>query len=406
MQIFSNRIPISRRRVLAVWIAAAALAAFWLVGCVGPPALHDSVIGYDEVTNQLEREIMLLNIARAHDMSSLHFTVAGSIAATFDFTTTVGFSRRWVLNNGDSDEYNLNLGGSASENPTFTIVPISGKEFTQRLVNPMPEGAYATLVFQGRKIPIVTRLMSSGLNIQNRSGQFLRFIANSPRRPEQYQEFRRFTLHLAGLWYNQNLFVRNLLFDEVVIDGLKVQPKAEDLWKGEGLYWRLKADGTWRVTRRKKGRTLVSNYDPRSLTDEEQYALNEIARKNAGNYVMVDIRQGHPGGDMPYFGALKLRSFLDIITFVGRGIDRVPEFDVPPDPRTPEPVGDNPRQTLVVNVSGRTPPGGQSKARYRGQYYTLADSAWDREAFNVLLILFQVTVSDVSQVGIPITIAK
>ena len=126
-----TRIPISRSRYSSVWFVAAALAALWLVGCVGPPALHDSVIGYDEVTNQLEREIMLLNIARAHDMSSLHFTVAGSIAATFDFTTTVGFSRRWVLNNSNSDEYNLNLGGSASENPTFTIVPISGQEFTQ-----------------------------------------------------------------------------------------------------------------------------------------------------------------------------------------------------------------------------------------------------------------------------------
>ncbi len=406
MRCTSTHIPISRRRYASVWVAVAALAVFWLVGCVGPPALHDSVIGYDEVTNQLEREIMLLNIARAHDMSSLHFTVAGSIAATFDFTTTVGFSRRWVLNNSNSDEYNLNLGGSASENPTFTIVPISGKEFTQRLVNPMPEGAYATLVFQGRRIATVTRLMGSGLNVQNRSGHFLHFLANDPRRPEQYRAFRRFTLHLAGLWKTQNLFVRNLLYDEVVIDGMKVQPRAEDLWKGEGLYWRLNADGTWRVLRRRKGRALVSNYDPRSLTDEEQYALNEIARKNPSNYVMVDIRQDHPGGEMPYFGTIKLRSFLDIITFVGRGIDRAPEFDVPPDQRTLMPVGDNPRQTLAINVSGLTPRAAESKARYKGKYYTLADSGWDRAAFNVLLILFQVTVSDVSQVGIPITIAK
>ena len=200
--------------------------------------------------------------------------------------------------------------------------------------------------------------------------------------------------------------MRNLLYDEVVIDGMKVQPRAEDLWKGEGLKWRLNADGTWRVLRRKRGRALVSNYDPRSLTDEEQYALNEIARKNPGNYVMVDIRQDHPGGEMPYFGTIKLRSFLDIITFVGRGIDRAPEFDVVPDPRTLMPVGDNPRQTLAVNVSGLTPRAAESKARYKGKYYTLADSGWDRAAFNVLLILFQVTVSDVSQVGIPITIAK
>jgi hypothetical protein len=45
-------------------------------------------------------------------------------------------------------------------------------------------------------------------------------------------------------------------------------------------------------------------------------------------------------------------------------------------------------------------------AIYRGKHYTLADSLWDRKAFMVLNILFQATVSDVSRVGIPITIAK
>ena len=134
--------------------------------------------------------------------------------------------------------------------------------------------------------------------------------------------------------------------------------------------------------------------------------MNEIARKNANNSVMVDIRQGYPGGEIPFLGTIKLRSFLDVITFVGRGIDRAPEFDVAPDPRTIKPVGDNPRQTLAINVSGLTPRAAESKARCKGKYYTLADSGWDRAAFNVLLILFQVTVSDVSQVGIPITIAK
>ncbi len=54
MHTFSNRIPISRRRLLAVWVTIVAFAALWLAGCVGPPALHDSVIGYDEVTNQPE----------------------------------------------------------------------------------------------------------------------------------------------------------------------------------------------------------------------------------------------------------------------------------------------------------------------------------------------------------------
>lgn len=398
---------VNHRTGLLIFPIVGIVAAIFLMGgCVGPPALHDAVIGYDKVTNKLEQELMLLNIARAHHISTLHFTVTGSIAATFDFRTTAGLNRRWVINSRGSDFYDLNLGASASENPTFSIVPIGGEEFTERIVTPMEEGVYSILVFQGTKFPIVTRIMAAGFDMKDRNGIFLRFIANDPQRPEQYREFRRLTMHLAGLWNTQKLHVTNLLFDEVVIDGLKVQPKGEDLWKGEGLQWWLNPDGTWKVTRRKIGRVLISNYDSFSLTHSERYQLNELAKNNANNYVMVDIRPGYPGGDYPFFGTIKLRSFLGIISFVGQGIERAAEFDVVKDPRTPEPIGDNPRQTLAIEISDQSPPKGVTKINYRGQFYTIANNSWDREAFNILRILFQATVTDVSKVGIPITISK
>ena len=378
---------------------------FLLTGCVGPPALHDSVIGYDKVTNKLAQELLLLNIARTHHLHNVHFTITGSIAATFDFQSTAGITRRWAIND-KGDFFDLNLGASARENPTFQIVPISGQEFTKRLVSPLQEGAYSVLVFQGTSIPVVTRLMASGFSMQDRNGVFQRFIGNDPMRPEEYKEFRRFTMHLAALWNTQNLFAHDLLFDEVVIDGLKVQPKGEDLWKGEGLKWWLNPDGTWKVTRRKRGRTLISNYDPFSLSHSERYQLNEIAQNNADNYVMVDIRPGYPGGDLPFFGGLKLRSYFGILSFVGKGIERAVEFDVVKHPRTPNPIGENPRQTLAIKVTEQPPSGGRTYVRYKGKYYTVAGSSWDREAFRILDLLFQVTVTDVSDVGIPITIAK
>ena len=391
--------------IFILFIAKVIIFTFLLGGCVGPPALHDSVIGYDKTTNKLEQELLLLNIARTHHLYNVHFTITGSIAATFDFASTAGITRQWRLND-KGDFYNLNLGASARENPTFQIVPISGQEFTKRLVSPLPEGAYSVLVFQGTSIPLVTRLMASGLRIQDRNGFFQRYIGNDPLKPEEYKQFRRFTIHLAGLWNTQKLFVRNLLFDEVVIEGLIVQPRAEDLWKAEGLKWWLNPDGTWKVTRRKIGRTLISNYDPFRLSHSERYQLNEIAQNNADNYVMVDIRPGYPGGDLPFFGAFKLRSYFGILSFIGKGIDRAVEFDVAKNPRTPDPIGANPRQTLAIKVTEQSPGGGRTYVRYKGKYYSAAGSAWDREAFRILGLLFQVTVTDVSDVGIPITIAK
>ena len=373
-------------------------------GCVGPPTLRTTVLNYDMITNQLEQELMLLNIARAHRMVAPHFTITGSIAATFDFTTTAGAGGRFAESPG-FNFLDLNWGASASENPTFQIIPISGKEFTTRLVNPLREEAFASLVFQGIDIQLGMRLMAAGIEVQDRDGHFQRFIANNPQDPEAYTEFRRMAMHLSGLWKTQQLYVRKLSFDEVVIDGLKQQPLGRDLREGKNLKWRLNSDGTWKVTRRKVGRTLISNYDSLKLSNRERYQLNEIARKNAGNYVMVDIRPGYPGGDLPLFGAIKLRSYFNILVFLGRGIDRIEEFDVKKDPRTPGVITLNPRKTLNVNVTEQPPPDGP-KAFFMGKYYSLADTYWDRRCFIVLSLLFQITVTDVSQVGIPITISK
>jgi hypothetical protein len=53
-----------------------------------------------------------------------------------------------------------------------------------------------------------------------------------------------------------------------------------------------------------------------------------------------------------------------------------------------------------------TPPGLPPYARYAGRYYWVADTPWDRQAFSLLYQAFQVTVTDVSSVGVPITISK
>jgi hypothetical protein len=42
----------------------------------------------------------------------------------------------------------------------------------------------------------------------------------------------------------------------------------------------------------------------------------------------------------------------------------------------------------------------------RRRYYAVADAPWNRKGFKVLCQLFQMTVTDVSQVGVPITISK
>jgi hypothetical protein len=131
--------------ILAVPTVALALA---VSGCPGPPVLERQVLGYDEVTKRLDEKLLLLNIARVVNEETVHFTSTSSIAAKFDWTTTLGGGGQLEEPTG-TNFLNFNFGGSASENPTFSISPISGEEFTKRVATPFRDEIFESLVYQG-----------------------------------------------------------------------------------------------------------------------------------------------------------------------------------------------------------------------------------------------------------------
>jgi hypothetical protein len=391
-------------RVRLSAVAAAAVLGVVFGGCVGAPTLRESVLAYDETTHELDKEIMLLNIARMSERGNPHFTVTGSIAATFDFTTNAAVGGSLMEAPG-ANSLTLNWGASASENPTFQIIPVTGEEFTKRLAEPLSESVFATIAFQGGDVEQVARLLSWGIEIQKSEGRFERFILNDPSAPDEYAEFRRFAMHLAWLQRSRHLFLSTLKFNRVLLDGLKSPPPLADLVKGDGLKYQRTADGTYTVTQRMRGRVLVSNYDPRTLTDAERLRLNELAEANPADFVMIDVRAGYPGGDFPMFGAFKLRSLIAVLGFIGEGVTSNPEFDVAKDPRT-RGEATSPTRALAINVTDRPPRLDVPMTLYKGRYYWVGDTRWDRTGFFMLNLIFQFTVSTTSNFGIPITISK
>lgn len=377
-----------------------------LGGCVGPPVLERQVLGYDEVTSEIEQKLLLLNVARVDVGRPIHFTTTSSIAATFDWTTSINVGGN-IQEPGGTNFLDLNWGASASENPTFSIIPISGEDFTKRILTPFRDDIFEFLVFQGGAIDRMMRLMGAGIDVQNPDGSFLRFISNDPAKPEEYEEFRRIAAHLRWLNDNRELFVGSLIFEETLATDFEGVPRAEDIINGldKGLRWRQKPDGDYELTRLQAGRTVILNYDPRALSDQQRFELNEKIKRNPSGFVYVDIRPGAPGGDFPIQGAIKLRSILQIIVFIGNGIQKAPEFDVTPDERT-GPVEKNPVSVLQVVVSDSEPSTTLASVRYDGKYYAVNDTQWDRSTFATLGDLFQSAVGDVEDVGIPITIAK
>ena len=383
-----------------------AISLFVLTGCVGRPALRESVLGYDETVSALDQQILLLNIARLSLDRPPHFTVTSSIAATFNFETSAGISGT-IFEPRGIDALTLSLNSRAAENPTFSIVPVAGKEFTQRILTPVTEDVLAFFMFQGVRIELLARLMGDAIEILASDGRTDRLYFNKVTSPDDYRTFRQMVLHLGSLQHGGRLFINELTFDQLVLDRVRQQPSTGDIVSalGGGLAWKQNDDGTFTLSRAMRGRVLISNYDPRILSAAERERLNDIASKRPDNFVLIDVRPEYPGGDFPIFGALQLRSLFTMLDFVGKSIKLFPEFAVDPDPRTTGEVR-NPVQTLDIQVSDSAPQAGDDSIRFQDQYYRIGDTRWDRLAFMVLYELFQVTVTDVSRIGIPITIAK
>ena len=394
-------------RILALLLI---VLTFAMAGCTGPELLHKSVIGYDETISTIEREMLLINIARRHRSIPLHFTVTSGIAATFDYEKSVGFIGRVFERASDGEgvnNYALNFGMKLSENPTLSIVPMQGNEFTERILAPLEEDKFEFLIFQGEAIDMAMRLMGRGIEFQNEDGTFQRFILNRPSHVEEYKEFRRIALHLASLNVSRDLFVGNLSFSAAVSPELSGPPSASDITEVmEKGYFVIKneEDGSHKLYKHFTGRVAITNYDPLTLTDSERHALNNIANKKPENFVLVDIRPGYPGGDFPIFGGIKLRSLYGIMDFLAGGIENSPEFDVEPDPRTGL-TPNNPKNTLTILIDD--PSAAEFlHVPYRGHEYTIGYTTWDYEAFKNLYHLFQTAVTDVSTTVVPVTISK
>lgn len=387
-----------------------------LSGCLSPIAMHRAVIEYDRTVSYVEADLLLLNIARARHHRPVHFTAVSSVAATFDFRTSAGITAG-LGHAVDPDQRPVNLEYSASvaENPTITIVPITGEEFTKRILRPLDEAKFEFLVHQGFDVNMILRLVARGIAIEGEESPMLLF--NTPSKGEAYKEFRRRLLHLAWLDHERKLHVGPIMYEEVIPVRLDRAPHPDEIVESLEKGYRWASNGeekSYTLRRQAIGRVVITNYDTNRLPNEERRRLQEEAQRYPADYILVDIRPGFPGGDYPLHGTILLRSLNSIIGFVARGISEEPEYAVEKDPRT-GPLPRNPSRTLEIDESGSKPADFEFSVEFDRRYYSIRKypvsegmvPSWNQEAFAVLANLFQMTVTDLTRYPTPaITIAK
>ena len=398
-----------RGTIQAGWLRSLVglLAALSLAGCLSPPTLNRAVLAYDEAITDAISKQLLINIARAHHHEPIHFTGVANVAATFDFRISAGATPALT---GEHGRTLVPLfGGSIAENPTISITPIEGEEFTKRILAPFQESKLTLLLRQGVDIDLLLRLMAKELRLKHKGEEVA--YRNSPSDKDGYDMFRKVVLHLSAIQDANHLYAEALTFERTwTIPAESVTAEGFATLEQQYLITYQSETRTYTLRKPVSGRILITNYDPATLPPAERVRLHETADQRPVNDVSFDIRAGHFGGEWPLQGDFRLRSFNAMLNFLGHAADEDREYAVEKDARTP-PVAENPVHTMDLLILDHTPDEPDLAVKSHGRYYAInaagPQARWNREAFKLLSQLFQMTVTDVPRTGVPsITIAK
>ena len=387
----------TRRLRLLLVACVPAMAA----GCIGNIALDRAVIDYDTTTAQSISKQLLLNIARARYNQPMHFTAISSIAATYKFSASAGTGAAQAGPSGHVLVPIINAG--VEENPTISIAPMQGEEFTQRLLTPFQEQKLTLLLRQGYDVDSLLRLLGAEVRLDDDHVVY----HNRPADHDGYIVYRRVMSQLSTIQDRHALYVDPLHFDHVwTVPAASVTPETFASTYKDFVVTCAKEQCT--ISKRDNGRVMITNYDPSVLSNDERALLHAEAEEAPPNDILLDIRAGYVGGEYPMHGRIRLRSFHEVLNFIGRGMDEEPEFDVPPDPRTP-PMAENPAHTLEISESASAPADDELTVELHRRYYSVRQETgyqWNKKAFSLLYQLFQMAVANIEPAGPAITISK
>ena len=380
-----------------------------LAGCVSPMALNRAVIAYDDAVTDAVSQQLLINIVRAHYRQPVHFTGVSNIAATFNFQANAGAMP--ALGGLAGASILPIFGGSIAESPTISIVPIEGEEFTKRLLTPFPQSKLTLLLRQRFDVDLLLRMMAQEVRLLHSAQHGIH--RNSPSDKAGYEMFRRVVLHLSAIQDHNQLYVEPLpLIHTWTIPASSIAPDSFQALQKEFVVRYNTEDNTYTLRKKIPGPILITNYDPSTLSEEEREKLNDLAGDWDISDIAFDIRSGYYGGEWPMDGVFRLRSFHSILGFLGKALGHDKGYHVEKDPRTPPILGnENPDLTMEFVVANTTPEEADFSIRWNNQYYAVntqgPHARWNRDAFQLLFLLFQMTVTDIPRIGVPsITIAK
>jgi hypothetical protein len=187
-----------RRTVTVALVLGLALPA---AGCIqGHRALKASHERHNDAIQARVNEELLLNLVRLRYRDTPLFLRVGSVVTQFGFSGAAGASAG--VNQNGPDSLGLNVGVSASEEPTFTFTPLQDNEFVERLLTPIDLDVLVLLQRSGWSLDRVLRSTVQGMS---GLGNALSASGPTPDRAPDYEAFGRVSRALRTLQAERQL---------------------------------------------------------------------------------------------------------------------------------------------------------------------------------------------------------
>lgn len=151
---------------------AALLAALPLAGCIqlGPRQLQQDTVSYAQALGNAQNQQTLLNVVRLRYADSPSFLQTTQIISSYQLQQTLnaGLEAYPSAATSAGNYISGGLGGTFQQSPTFTLEPITGKNFAESFLRPFSPAELMPFVGGGIPVDILFRLDVQSINgLQN-----------------------------------------------------------------------------------------------------------------------------------------------------------------------------------------------------------------------------------------------
>ena len=182
-----------------------------LLGCVtnlGPRTITRANFSYNEAVSRSWNEQFVLNLVRLRYGDTALFLEVGSILAQYELQGSTNADA--TILEGAGNILGLGLGGSYSERPTITYVPLRGERYVQSVLRPIAPSVLFLLSQSGWSLERLFLCCVSEMNgIRNAPAA----TGPTPTRPPVYEDFNRISYLLRQIQIAGRFAVRYELIE-------------------------------------------------------------------------------------------------------------------------------------------------------------------------------------------------